>query len=550
MNTHDPAIEPPVEPLERRPEARSYKVDDLLAEVRAGKVRIPDFQRPLKWQRSDASKLLDSIYRGYPIGTLLFWETRAGPGTMHFGPIAIDAPERSDALWVVDGQQRIVSLARVLLAEQPDADEFALYFDLDQSEFVAPPRLSSRQAEPARWLPMTVVLDAEKLMQWAFQAAAQDELRRKKAFLLGKRIREYEIPAYLVRSSSETTLREIFGRTNSAGKGLEANEVFDALHGGRSGSQPATIREIATELEQFGFGRVDEELLYKLLRVLQGKDFAEPGGGGPLRLDETSIEGAYTVTAEAAARVVQFVKQDGEIPHYALLPHKQPLVTLGKFFHLHPTPSPRTRELLVRWLWRGILGGAHKGETVSTRKMLARIGESEAESIAGMLDPIPDAGDTWPRADSVFNFRFATSKLQTLALLDLKPRDLETGAALDLAKAFDDSNGALPVPAILKPPQKPSSELFTSSANRLAHPSRRGLRRLLLAVEDPAILQSHGISEPAMAALRRDDHPRFLELRAKTLNAHFRAFFDRRARWRETDRPAIADLIVPEEVPE
>lgn len=353
-----------------------------------------------------------------------------------------------------------------------------------------------------------------------------------------------------MRSSSEATLREIFGRTNSAGKGLEANEVFDALHGGRSGSQPTTIREIATELERFAFGRVDAELLYKLLRVLQGKDFAEPGGGGPLRLDETSIKAAYTVTAEAAARVVQFVKQDGEIPHYALLPYTLPLVALGKFFHLHPTPSPRTRELLVRWLWRGILGGAHKGETVSTRKMLARIVESEADSIVGMLGLIPNAGDTWPRADSVFNFRFATSKLQTLALLDLKPRDLETGAALDLAKAFDDTDDTLPVPSILNRPSESSSSLFRSSANRLAHPSRPGLRRLLLAVDDSAILASHGISEAAIQALRVDDHQGFLEQRVITLNRHFQSFFDRRARWRETDRPAIADLIVPEEVPE
>jgi len=111
-----------------------------------------------------------------------------------FGALRISAQARSDALWVVDGQQRLVSLARVLLAPEPDADAFALYFDLDQSTFVRPPR--NRAEDPSRWLPMTAVADSERLMQWVFAHVAKDPVRRERTFTLGKRIREYEIPAY------------------------------------------------------------------------------------------------------------------------------------------------------------------------------------------------------------------------------------------------------------------------------------------------------------------------------------------------------------------
>ena len=357
------------ESLARRPEARAFKIEDLLAEVRSGRVRVPSFQRPLKWEREDARKLIDSLYRGYPVGTLLFWETKAEPGEMRFGSLTVSAGGRSDALWVVDGQQRIVSLARILLAPEPDTDAFALYFDLDEGEFVAPPPPTKRSEAPARWLPMTVVLDSENLMQWAYVKAPDDKERRDRAFQLGKRVREYEIPACLVRTDNEDTLREIFSRINSSGKPLQASQVFDALHGARSQTRPATIPQIVAELTQFDFGHIEEKILYRLLRILQGADVSE--WGRPLRLANDKLaEAAYRETAQATALAIQFLKRDAGIPHYELLPYKQPLAILGKFFHQYPNPQPRSRDLLARWLWRGVLNGTHLGDNVSTRAAL------------------------------------------------------------------------------------------------------------------------------------------------------------------------------------
>ncbi|NTV94512.1 MAG: DUF262 domain-containing protein [Thiobacillus sp.] len=537
-----------LEPLERRPEARGIRVEDLLSEVRTGRVRIPSFQRALKWDRSDASKLFDSLYRGFPIGTLLFWETDAGAEEMRFGTVNVSAGSRSDALWVIDGQQRIVSLARVLLALEPDKDDFALYFDLDEREFVVPPSPVLRESDPSRWLPMTVVLNSESLMQWAFQWAAEDRERREQAFLLGKRIREYEVPIYLVRSASESTLREIFGRINSSGKRLDVNEVFDALHGGRATSRPATLREIVSELEKLGFGRVDDKILYRLLRVLQGEDVSERTDGGPLRLSEEQVESAYRDTAETAAAVIRFVKQDVGISHYELLPYKQPMVTLGKFFHLHPEPEPRTRELLVRWLWRGALNGAHRGDTVSTRKVLDRIGSASGErSVERMLEMVQAQPEAWPDPAEPFNFRFASGKLQALALMSLRPRDLETGEVLDLAAELGRPGVDLPFPYVLASLAGAPAALAQSTANRLAHPVRHGLRRTLLAVTNPAILASHGIDEAAMAALSEGDAVRFLRVRAALLDNHFHHYFAQHARWGETDRPALAALLIPDE---
>lgn len=534
-----------IESLDRRPEARTFKVEDLLGELRRGRMRIPSFQRGIRWGRGDAAQLLDSLWRGYPIGTLLFWETRAEAGEVTFGTVRVGGGARTDALWVVDGQQRLMSLARVMLAPEPDKDDFALYFDLEDEKFVPPPR--DRAADPSRYLPMTEVLESERLMQWVFQHTMQQPERRERAFTAGKRIREYEIPAYLVRTDREQTLREIFGRTNSSGHPLKQSQVFDALNGARGQSHPASLRQVVSELASMGFGSIEEKLLYRLLRVLQGRDVAERKDEGPLRLDDADAERAYRQTAEAARRVIQFLKKDVGIPRYDLLPYKQPFVLLGKFFYLHPDPGARSRQLLERWVWRGALTGVHRGDTVSTRTTLDRIVEgSEEVSVQRLLELVKSAPAALPDVDEAFNFRFATAKLLALAMLALKPRDLETGALIDIDQDAGAEGQDFPMPPIIAKHGVPNGAL-QSTANRLIHPHRPKLRQRLARVRDSEVLASHGISEAAAQALRNGDVNVFLRLRADFLHRHCKHFFEQHARWDESDRPSIAALLVEHE---
>lgn len=532
------------ESLERRPEARAFKVEDLLAELRRGRMRIPSFQRGIKWQRRDAIKLLDSLWRGYPIGTLLFWETSAEAGEVSFGTVRVSGGARSDALWVVDGQQRLMSLARVLLAPTPDKDDFALYFDLDKAEFVAPPK--DHVTDRSRYLPMTEVLESDRLMQWAFHHAAKQPERRERAFTVGKRIREYDIPAYLVRTEREETLREIFGRINSAGQQLKDSEVFDALHGARGQSRPASLPQIVSDLAPMGFGQVEEKLLYRLLRVLQGWDVVERKDKGPLRLDDADAEHAYRNTVDAARRVIQFLMADADIPRYDLLPYKQPFVLLGKFFHLYPDPKPRSRQLLERWVWRGALTATHRGDTVSTRVNLDRIREGDEEaSVQRLLELTADRPESLPDVDS-FNFRFATGKLLALALLDLKPRDLDSGEVIDFGPGVGENQQGFPMPTIIGN-HGTGNDILQSAANRLIHPPRPRLRQRLAEVRDSDVLASHGITGAAAQALRGGDTAGFLRLRADSLRGHCENFFARHARWDESDRPSIAALLAENE---
>ena len=68
----------------------------------SGKLRLPDFQRPQRWEYEDRKQLLDSIYRGYPVGTLLLWSRPADAGTVRWGDYRVDAGQQPAVLQPVD----------------------------------------------------------------------------------------------------------------------------------------------------------------------------------------------------------------------------------------------------------------------------------------------------------------------------------------------------------------------------------------------------------------------------------------------------------------
>lgn len=75
---------------------------------------LPDIQRPFVWKPAKVRDLLDSMYRGYPVGTLMLWETGAQVGTRQIGGGSADSVAQ---LLIVDGQQRLTSLFAIMTAE-------------------------------------------------------------------------------------------------------------------------------------------------------------------------------------------------------------------------------------------------------------------------------------------------------------------------------------------------------------------------------------------------------------------------------------------------
>ncbi|MEJ5203018.1 MAG: DUF262 domain-containing protein, partial [Anaerolineales bacterium] len=88
-----------------------YTVNKLLEDVQMGSIGLPDIQRPFVWNATKVRDLFDSMYRGFPIGYLLFWENGL-PGEHRI--IGTDHKQKAPHLLIVDGQQRLTSLYAVI----------------------------------------------------------------------------------------------------------------------------------------------------------------------------------------------------------------------------------------------------------------------------------------------------------------------------------------------------------------------------------------------------------------------------------------------------
>jgi hypothetical protein len=93
----------------------SSKLDlkTILADIDAGKLQLPEFQRSYVWNDSDVRSLIASVAKGYPVGALLTLQTG---GDVKFKPRLIEGvPSRTSAPseLLLDGQQRMTSLKKV-----------------------------------------------------------------------------------------------------------------------------------------------------------------------------------------------------------------------------------------------------------------------------------------------------------------------------------------------------------------------------------------------------------------------------------------------------
>ena len=88
-----------------------YSLSKLIDDIEMGEIGLPDIQRPFVWKNAKVRDLFDSMFRGYPVGYLLFWENQVGKNTKQIG---INRHQKVPNLLIVDGQQRLTSLYAVL----------------------------------------------------------------------------------------------------------------------------------------------------------------------------------------------------------------------------------------------------------------------------------------------------------------------------------------------------------------------------------------------------------------------------------------------------
>lgn len=556
---------------------------DLLKWVRQGRVRVPNFQRDFTWDRPRMLNLFDSIRKQYPIGTLLFWEsTKPLPMSDRLGPLRL--PDSSGGkLLVLDGQQRLTTLAGVLLLDElerspeddRDPDRWLVHYDAAADIFAYFDGPSPLSAVRVAELMGTKGLYGAAQRIMGAPGDAPDAATRSRWIeqieSVSAALAAYRVPLVIFATDSLRLAVESFTRLNRSGQSMGPDEMFSALTY-KADDERETFRlakhidSILSEIVRTGFGEVERVVVLRAVLLAAELD--------PFRTEwdqlaeetrkeaTTRLPAAIQEAREGLLRAVEFLRTEG-IRNKRSLPYSMQLVGLAAFFgRRDDVPTEEQKALLRRWLWvSGFtegFGGLNPSRILLQLKDLRDVipSQNAPTAVEGIdLDapahPFPERHD------------HRSARVRALLCVMLRERVLgPDGASIEPDKMADDvlQRGPQALTRVcVRVQNRGKAPLMSSPANRVfdVTPGKRGQAKtwlLSLVDVDPEtrsdVLRSHHVSEEAWKALVDGDHRAFVEERIKTLmNLERRFMVEKGVVPPKAEHPAPSAIDVEDEVP-
>jgi hypothetical protein len=366
-------------------------VEELVGRIERGQLRLPEMQRRYVWRSPRVRDLLDSLYRGYPSGAILLWETSDEVPLQEFAVEQAENPYQNTQL-LLDGQQRLTSLSAVIRGEpvnvrgrkkplellfnldhpeqlavvtevDEEANDDASHFDdedADSSEDELQKRfdkmvfvVATRKLEQLpQWVRVTDVFktdsDSEFLKRagvTSFDDPRYDKYSKRLARLRGIRKYVYRIDV-LERSLSYDEVTEIFVRVNSLGAKLRSSDLALAQI---TAKWPGALKTFQGAQEQCRKAGFDVDLGLHLRNLVafatNQSRFLTVG-----RLPIERLREAWQHCVPGIEFAVNFLKSNAHIDSPALLSSPYLLVTLGFYGHARGySIGQQEAEALRQW---------------------------------------------------------------------------------------------------------------------------------------------------------------------------------------------------------
>ena len=269
--------------------AAPWKVASLAGLKRDGRLHVPDLQRGFVWSADRVRALHDSLYRSYPVGALLLWEpTWEGEAPFSTRPWDICPPDdvtargvpeqplpvQPGSLFVLDGQQRLTSLFRVIfrsrIRNKTVADPDLLVALSPAEEWVENPfhlrsRTVHRRMKEGLLVPAEVLFEGVRggneslavqraLGEWLTAGDALFFEALDRANAIRNSVLQAEVVAYEIDADAEDdNVIEIFARLNQQGVRLRPGDLAAARLTGTMTNFRVRAREVLATRELRGF---------------------------------------------------------------------------------------------------------------------------------------------------------------------------------------------------------------------------------------------------------------------------------------------------------
>lgn len=423
----------------RDPKPDILRIEELVKDVKSGDIKLPKFQRPFVWNKEDILKLLDSVYQGYPIGSVLLWLTREKLAAER--KIAdLEINDRSDEYptnYLLDGQQRLSTLCGALYWDGKDKNSiWNIAFDVEAETFVHP-----KGTLKVTEFPLSKIINTSDFLAQCrvFDALEEKDIFYKRAERLLNSIKDYKIAAVRIGDMSLDEVAPIFERINSSGRQLTMVDLMRAATWKGGFDLNDAIDAVRSACEDKNFFDIKE--LHILRSISAAANLGIHKEDIERLRDKTSeeLKAAASRSVDAYKLAVDFLTTELPLTSINYLPYALQLTYIVEFFNLCPSPSSLQRERLRKWFWLSSLsrqyGSSNTGLISSDLKLVRSFA-------SGGIDSIPVSSELKEKMilEDGFTLNKATSMTYALLLAHKKPKSLLDGSVIDTRKALAVTN--------------------------------------------------------------------------------------------------------------
>jgi hypothetical protein len=314
------------------------KLAAILFQIDSGSILLPEFQRGYVWNRDQVRGLMRSLYRAYPVGSLLTWETQADGSAVR----GEGAGSPAVRVLILDGQQRITTLYGISRGKPPaffQGDEKAftgLRFNVEDEtfEFYAP----AKMRDDPRWIDVTALftngmesfiaaLNSDPETQPRFPTYMK-RLSRLEA-ILDREVHEEKIAGA---DKTVDVVVDIFNRVNSGGTKLSKGDLALAKICAEWPEARAVMRSHLETWRGAGFSFSLDWLLRNATAVATGRaEFASLGDGS---LEVADFQRSLAAAAQYIGRFLDIVAGRLGLDHDRVLMGRYAFPVVARLLHL------------------------------------------------------------------------------------------------------------------------------------------------------------------------------------------------------------------------
>lgn len=357
------------------PNHQSIPFITLINDIEQGKIKIPQFQRDFVWSIKRAVKLMDSLIKGFPIGTFTIWKTKErfmvvkNLGNMKQLP---ESPKDDYTYYVLDGQQRLTSIyasIKGLLVESDGKvkDFSKIYVDLtaNSDESIIITNIQDRDESEIIRLCDLVSKNILVLANYPkeYHSKIYDYIQILQSYLFSvTHVNEVGIEIAI----------EMYNRINVEGKPLNTFEIMTAKTYSleRNFDLAERYKEFEKKLKVVSYETINNSVILQTIAILLVNDCSK---SSILNLNKDDFIDIYDEAIDSIEMAIDYFRTFYRIPVSSILPYDALVIPFAYFFYKNKSkPNKIKQEYLQDFFWRVALSErySHSQETRVTQDIL------------------------------------------------------------------------------------------------------------------------------------------------------------------------------------